>query len=96
MQLAVIDDDLARDDRRRVAVGPLDEPARAGGEVVHLFWLAQTERVEVDHVHVRAPPGRERAAVVETVELCGVVREAAHDPLDREARAHASGRAPSA
>ena len=68
-QLAVVDDDLAGDDRRHVAVGPLDEPAGAGGEVVHLLGVAQPERVEVDHVHVGAPPGREHAAIVETVEL---------------------------
>ncbi len=52
-ELTVVHHGLARDDRRDVPVGPLDEAACACGQVVHLFRLVEAQAFEVDHVHIR-------------------------------------------
>ena len=63
---AVLGDDLARDDRRDVAVSRLVEPAPACGQVVGDDGFVQPHRRVIDHVQIGLVAHRNSAAVGQT------------------------------
>src|SRR5581483_3465749 len=53
------------DERVPVTLGPLEEPAPSGGEVVADLGTAHGEPIEVDHVEIALVAGCEHAPVVQ-------------------------------
>jgi len=91
--LAALENRDARDQGRRVALGPLHQTLAARREVVHDLGRVQAQPFEVDQVDVGALAGLEPAAVAEAKEIGGLAGLAFYDIFERQARAARPGAA---
>src|SRR5712671_3700995 len=86
-ELTVGDDGLAEHQRFDIAIGPLNEPSRAAGQIPHLLGVVQTQVVQVDEIDVGAPARLQYTAITEAVEVGRIAGEPMHGRLQRDPRA---------
>src|SRR5690349_20486603 len=82
--LAALEDRRAGDERRLVAVDPLDESPAVRRHVVHELGLLHLQTIEIDQVEVVAQARREPAAVGEAEEIGGLARLAPDQQIERQ------------
>src|SRR5512143_1089141 len=86
-ELAPTGDDATGNDGGEIAIGTLDQPSRAAGQVVGSLGFVQTQCVVVDDVEVAFVAGRDEATIIEPIELRGLTRLLVDDELERESLA---------
>ena len=82
--VAILEDQLARFDRCAQAVGSLQEPFPAAGQVVNDVRGVQPKSIEVDDVDVGEMPLRNQAAVEQREQFGGLARQDVHGIRQRQ------------